>query len=252
MTPILKVEKLTKCFGDFCAVKNVSLEVMKEEIVALIGPNGAGKTTFYNVLTGRYKATSGRVIFCGKDITNLSPHRIVRLGLSRSFQITNIFLENTVLENLLAPILIREGLGLAFLKKLHKCEKQIQEAHRILELIGLSDKADVPASLLAYGDKRAVEIGIVLAAKPKMVLLDEPTAGMTPVETDKMISLIKKLFEETKITFLITEHDMKVVFSIAKRIFVLHQGELLAQGTPEEIRANPKVREAYLGGSVDA
>ncbi len=252
MTPVLKVEGLTKCFGDFCAVKNVSLEVMEEEIVALIGPNGAGKTTFYNVVTGRYKATSGRVIFCGKEITNLPPHRIVKLGLSRSFQITNIFLENTVLENILAPILIREGLGLSFLKNLHKCKKQLEEVYNILELIGLSDKANVPASLLAYGDKRAVEIGIALATKPKMVLLDEPTAGMTPVETDRMISLIKKLFEETKISFLITEHDMRVVFSIAKRIFVLHQGELLASGTPEEIRANPKVREAYLGGSVDA
>ncbi len=250
--PILVVENLSKSFGEFFAVKGVSLSIERGRITALIGPNGAGKTTFYNTITGKYKPTSGRVIFNGTDITGLAPYKIAKLGLCRSFQITNIFLDNTVEENILAALISYHNKGLAMFRDVYSYRKLLDEAHEILKLLGLEDKAKVKAKNLSYGDKRLVEIGIALACYPKMILLDEPTAGMTPAETDKMIQMIKALFEETGITFMLTEHDMKVVFSISHWIIVLHQGQLLAQGRPEEIRENPLVKEAYLGGSLDA
>ncbi len=249
---ILSIENLSKAFGKFYAIKKVSLQVSKGEITALIGPNGAGKTTFYNVVTGKYKPTSGRILFMGREITNLPAHKIARLGLGRSFQITNIFLENTVEENILAALVSYHRKGLSLFKGMNRYKDLLEEAHSILEMLGLKDKAQETAKNLAYGDKRLVEIGIAMAVHPKMIMLDEPTAGMTPEETERMVSMIQTLFQETGITFFLTEHDMKVVFSIAHRIFVLHQGSLLAQGTPEEIRNNPKVKEAYLGGSLDA
>ena len=250
--PILIVDSLSKSFGEFQVLRDVSFTVEEKELVSLIGPNGAGKTTFYNVVTGKYKPSKGQVLFAGKDITGFPPHRISRLGLCRSFQITNIFLENTVKENILAPLVAYHGKGLSIWRGLNSYNQVQEESMDLLEMLGLSNKAHQIAKYLSYGDKRLVEIGIAMASHPKMIMLDEPTAGMTPQETERMISIIQRLNRETDITFFLTEHDMKVVFSIAQRILVLHQGSLLAQGTPREIKDNPQVRQAYLGESADA
>jgi branched-chain amino acid transport system ATP-binding protein len=248
---ILSVERLSKTFGELRALWDVSFRVKEKELVALIGPNGAGKTTFYNVVTGKYKPSQGKVIFTDRDITGLPSHKITRLGLCRSFQVTNVFSENTVVENILAPLVAYHGKGLSFFRELRSYKELHREALQILELLGISHRASEVVTKLSYGDKRLVEIGIAMATHPKMVMLDEPTAGMTPEETERMAGIIKRLSQETEVTFFLTEHDMKVVFSIAERILVLHQGSLLAQGTPEEIRDDPQVKEAYLGGSLD-
>ena len=249
---MLKIEGLGHSFGKFRVLSGISLEVEKGGITALIGPNGAGKTTFYNVVSGRYIPTDGRIFFKDIDITKLPAHKIVELGLVRSFQITNIFPELTVLENILIPLIMHNKKSFNILKNLKKEKTIYDKADEILKEIGLIDSAHRKASELAYGDKRLIEIGIVLAREPEMILLDEPTAGMNPEETEKMVEMIKNLSEKLNKTFFITEHDMNVVFSVASFIYVLHQGELLAKGTPDEIKANEKVKEAYLGGNIYA
>ncbi len=251
-TPLLEIKNLHKNFGKFQALHGVSLTVSEGCLTALIGPNGAGKTTFYNVVSGRYKPSGGRVYFQGKDVTGAPTHKLVGLGLLRSFQITNIFPKLTVLENVLTPVIIHNGKSFSLLNSLRRKTDLREQAEQILDMVGLTRYANRSASTLAYGDKRLVEIAIALARKPKLVLLDEPTAGMNPEETERIIHLIKDLSTRSGATFFITEHDMKVVFSIAQRIFVLNQGRPLAEGTPDEIRANRFVREAYLGGSLDA
>lgn len=252
MANILEVKNLTKRFGSFQAVTNVSLTLVKGELASLIGPNGAGKTTFYNMLSGKFSPTSGRIIFEGRDITGLPPNKIARIGIGRSFQITNIFNGMTVLQNILSALIAHYGRGRSFLSLYWKDRKLMDEADKILDSLGLLSFAHIPTTHLSYGDKRLVEIGIVLANYPRLILLDEPTAGMTPEETEKMIGIIHRLAHETDTTFFLTEHDMKVVFSVSQKIFVLHQGSLLAEGTPEEIREDQRVREAYLGGTFDA
>jgi len=249
---ILETQDIHHSFGRFKVLQGVSIKIPYKQITALIGPNGAGKTTFYNIISGRYRPTRGKVLFEGKDITQIPAHKRIRIGLSRSFQITNIFSNLMVIENIMVPIAIQMGLSYNFNKRLKKCEELHQRAHGVLKLIGLQDKAFVLANELSYGDKRLVEIGLALAISPKLVLLDEPTAGMNPEETERMIGLIKGLALETEATFFITEHDMKVVFSLAQYMYVLHQGYLLAEGLPQEIRDNRAVKEAYLGGSLDA
>jgi branched-chain amino acid transport system ATP-binding protein len=250
--PILQVQNLSRSFGKFQALNGVSIEIAKGQLCALIGPNGAGKTTFYNVVSGRYRPSSGRVLFEARDISGLPVHRIVNMGLLRSFQITNIFPALTVLENVIAPLVVHHGGAFSFISSIGKRTDLAAEAKGILRRVGLVDQSNRVVSTLAYGDKRLIEIAIVLARRPKLVLLDEPTAGMNPEETERMIHLIKELSEHSDTTFFITEHDMKVVFSVAEKIFVLNQGNLLASGTPEEIRANADVKRAYLGGSLDA
>ena len=249
---ILEVRDVSRSFGKFMALNGVSLSIETGRLCALIGPNGAGKTTFYNVVSGRYRPTSGKVFFMGRDISGAPPHRLVGMGLLRSFQITNIFPALTVLENVLVPLVVHHRRSFSILGAVAKQKDLAAEAEGILERVGLSGFSGRKASTLAYGDKRLIEIAIVLARRPRLVLLDEPTAGMNPEETDRMIRLIKELAEDSDTTFFITEHDMKVVFSVAQKIFVLNQGSLLAEGTPEEIRANPEVKRAYLGGSLDA
>jgi branched-chain amino acid transport system ATP-binding protein len=249
---LLEVRNISRRFGTFQALSGVSLAVRPGELTALIGPNGAGKTTFYHVVSGRHRPTSGQVFFDGHDVTGYPPHKLVAMGLLRSFQITNIFPHLTVMDNVLTPLVVHHGSSFSFLGSLKRRSDLAREAERVLAMVGLEHVADRTASTLAYGDKRLIEMAIVLARKPKLVLLDEPTAGMNPEETDRMILLIKQLATESGTTFFITEHDMKVVFSVAQRIFVLNQGRLLAQGTPEDIRANRTVKEAYLGGSLDA
>jgi branched-chain amino acid transport system ATP-binding protein len=246
---ILKVENIYFSYGKFKVLKNVSLAVEKGKIVALIGPNGAGKTTFYNAISGGVIPNKGKIIFDNKDITKLKADLVAKTGLCRSFQITNIFENLTVMENIFIPLLIRDNKNFIFWDKLSNKQHLQEEVEKILSLVGLEEYIQNKVSELAYGDKRRVEIAITLATNPKMILLDEPTAGMNQTETDRMVALIKELNQKTNTTILITEHDMNVVFNIAEYIYVLHQGELLAEGTCEEIKANDAVKEAYLGGS---
>lgn len=250
--PILSVRNLSKVFGGVQAVDDVSLDVRARERVALIGPNGAGKTTFYNMLSGRMQPSGGKVVFEGHDVTGLPPHRITRLGISRSFQITNIFSELTARQNVAVALTALHGKGLQLFRLASRDKAMHDEAGQILEQLGLGALAETRAGTLSYGDKRLLEMAIVLATRPRLVLLDEPTAGMTPEETRQVTRLVQGLAASGNYTFLITEHDMSVVFDLADRIVVMHRGRLLAQGTPEEVRHDRAVREAYLGEEADA
>ncbi len=250
--PLLKVVRLTHQFGRFTALSDVSLEVAHGALPALIGPNGAGKTTFYNAISGRFPPTSGHVFFDGVEITGRPAHQLARDGLVRSFQVTNVFPHLSVRDNVLVPLVLAAGKGFSIFGSMAGQRRLRERAETILADLGLEDAGDRPVRDLAYGDQRLVEMAIVLARSPRLVLLDEPTAGMTPEETDRMVELIRDLAGRGETHFFITEHDMRVVFSVATRIFVLHQGQLLAEGTPAEIRENPDVRSAYLGGSLDA
>jgi branched-chain amino acid transport system ATP-binding protein len=247
---ILEIKNLTKNFGHVVALGNVSLSIREKEISSIIGPNGAGKTTFYNVLTGKFPPSSGTVLFKGKDITSFPPYKVWKMGISRSFQITNIFKTLTVLENIRSALIVHHGKNLNFFKPIDRFHDLYERSVQILKLIGLEKQKDMPCQAISHGDMRIVEIGIVLASEPELVFLDEPTAGMNPEETRKMVELIKELFATTGTTFILTEHDMNVVFSISHRIVVLNYGEILADGTPEEIRGNEEVRKAYLGGFI--
>lgn len=246
-TSILETKNLRKHFGDLAAVAGVDLTFREKELAAVIGPNGAGKTTFFNLVTGRLKPTAGEVYFQGKDITGLTPYQIARKGISRIFQITNLFPELTVYENIRVAVLskLRETARmLSFDRNLTRAN---DETDRILNTVGLSDRRNSLCGVVSHGDQRLVEIGIALAIDPVLLLLDEPTGGMGPEETDEMVKFIRGLAEEQNITILLVEHDMSVVFSIAERIVVMHQGEIIADGKPAEIKADTRVREAYLG-----
>jgi branched-chain amino acid transport system ATP-binding protein len=249
-TPILQIENLGHSYGRYLVIRDISLAVAPRQMTALIGPNGAGKTTFYNAVSGHFRPTRGRVYFNGREITGVPAHKLVPMGLLRSFQITNIFPNLTVMENVLVPLVLQHRKGYSFLPSLRREKKLYREAEDVLDKVGLLSSAHRPAHELPYGDKRLVEMAIVLARRPKLVMLDEPTAGMNPEETDRMIHLIKALADRFGTTFFLTEHDMKVVFAVASMIYVLHQGGLLAQGDGEAIRANADVRAAYLGGAV--
>ncbi len=249
---VLRVENLGHSYGRFKVIEDISLVIGKGETSALIGPNGAGKTTFYNAISGRFPPTRGRVYLNGEEITGLPSHRVVARGMCRSFQVTNVFAELTVAENVFTPLIIQQKKHYKLYGNVYRDRQIMEKAMHTLEQVGFVDRADQTVSSLAYGDKRLVEMAIVLAREPSVVLLDEPTAGMNPEETENMINLIKKLAKVSGTTFFITEHDMKVVFSLAERIYVLHQGRLLAEGRPEEIRANEDVQEAYLGRKVHA
>jgi len=244
---LLSVRGLSKRFGGVRAVDHIDLDVAPRETVALIGPNGAGKTTFYNLLSGRMQPSTGRVIFDGRDVTGLPPHRISRLGISRSFQITNIFPELTARENVEVALTALHGKALRFFSRAAGDQELHDEAQALLDRLGLGSLAASRAGTMSYGDKRLLEIAIVLATRPRLVLLDEPTAGMTPEETRGVVELVRQLAQTNEYTFLITEHDMEVVFGLADRIVVMHRGSVLAQGSVDEIRASRAVREAYLG-----
>ena len=244
---ILEVQNLSKNFGHVAAIRNVTLSI-EDEITSLIGPNGAGKTTFYNLITGKFPPSSGKIIFKGEDITRLPAYKIWRKGIARSFQITNIFKRLTVLENIRTAIISYTGRSLNFFKPINYFEDLNKMSMDVLRLIGLEEVKNVPCHALSHGDMRIVEVGIALASRPAIIFLDEPTAGMSPEETRKMVDLIQDLYRKTGTIFFITEHDMNVVFSISHRIIVLHHGEILADGAPEEIRKNEEVKKAYLGG----
>lgn len=244
---VLQIRNLSRHFGGVAAVSGIDLDVAARETVAIIGPNGAGKTTLYNMVSGRLKPTTGTLNFEGRDITGLAPHRISRLGVSRSFQINNIFTEMTVRENVEVALTALHGWGRRWFNIAARAKPLQDEADTLLERLSLAELAHKRAGTISYGDKRLLEIAVVLATRPRLVLLDEPTAGMTPQETRRVTALIKNLAESGDYTFLITEHDMDVVFGVADRILVMHRGEVLVVGTPAEVRDHPEVRRAYLG-----
>ena len=242
---MLEVKDLHKSFDHVKIINGIDLVVPAGKRHAIIGPNGAGKTTFFNLLSGKYKPTSGEIFFDGKPIAGLPPHRISRFGLARSFQITNVFPGLSVYENVREVILARKGIRMNFIRLADSIGGIEEEAMTILEKIGLAGKSDIQAGELAYGQLRALEIGLILSSKPKMILLDEPTAGMSMDETRDAIKLIDQITQGTSLV--IIEHDMEVVFSLADEITVIGYGSVLATGKPEEIRGHPKVIEAYLG-----
>jgi len=241
--PILRTERLTIRFGGLTALDSVNFEIAPSEIRAIIGPNGAGKSTFFNCLTGVLRPTSGRVLFNGEDITGLPPDRISRKGIARSYQITNILPNATTLENVRIAVQSRRHSWNMF--RHHGDLRDIMEkAEAVLASVGLIDKADELAANLSHGEQRNLEIGIALATEPQLLCLDEPTAGMSAAETHGTMELVRRIAKN--LTILIVEHDMQVVMELAQRITVLHYGQVLAEGTPEEIQQNPRVQEVYL------
>jgi branched-chain amino acid transport system ATP-binding protein len=244
---LLRVENISKQFGSLIAVNGVSMTVEPGELRAVIGPNGAGKTTFFNMISGFLSPSSGRVVFDGKDITSITPTRRVWLGIARTFPITEVFPELSVRENLRVSAEVAAGYRLSpWLSRIADGEIRARVTE-LMEMGGLADKADRLVGELAHGDQRATEIMMSIALKPRLLLLDEPTAGMGDQETHDITRLIRKLHREQKLTIVLIEHDMRVVFHLADRIMVLAEGEMIAEGTPPEIAANEAVQSAYLG-----
>ena len=242
---ILKVEHLNKSFGGLQATCDVNYEMQTGELSAIIGPNGAGKSTFFNLLTGYHKADSGKVFFKGKEITNHPPHRIARLGIARAFQVSNIYLALTTYENVRQAILSQQKKTLNFFTPARWLAKE--ETLELLDVTGLVQHADRVAGNLSQGDKKRLELAIALGSKPELLFLDEPTAGMSGEETHETMKLVKRLNQKMEVTILFTEHDMSVVFGYARRLTVLHQGSIIAEGSPEEVRSNEMAQKIYLG-----
>jgi branched-chain amino acid transport system ATP-binding protein len=244
---MLKVEGVYKSFDGFLAVNGAELTVEQGQLVAVIGPNGAGKTTLFNLITGMLKPDRGRVVFNGEDISRLPPHDICRKGIARSFQIANIFPRLTVFRNVQVAVLSQQGRSRDLFKPASRIA--VNETNRILESVGLLEKGDHVAGSISHGDHRILEIAIALGNQPRMLILDEPTAGMSPDETAATMALIKRLAETQGLTILFCEHDMDVVFNTAQSIMVMHYGKTIIQGKPEEVKNNTEVQEAYLGGA---
>lgn len=245
MTDAIEIRNVAKSFGAIQIIRDLNLNVAEGERHALIGPNGAGKSTTFNLISGYMAPTSGQVLLRGEDISGLPPYQINRRKLSRSFQVTNVFANMSVWENLRCAVLWETGHRYSFWKNIDNLPEVRERTARILEDISLTSRRDIPAGLLTYAEQRALEIGITIAGGANVILLDEPTAGMSHAETERAVALIRRLTEGR--TLLIVEHDMSVVFGLADRISVLVYGNIIASGRPEEIRNNPKVREAYLG-----
>jgi branched-chain amino acid transport system ATP-binding protein len=243
---ILEAVGIDKHFGGLKANQNVSFEVKEGKITSIIGPNGAGKTTLFNILTGMYKPDAGKVLFEGQDISGWPIHKIVNLGIARSFQVLNIFNEISPAENIRLAVQSRKKRSLNFFRSAWGFEDINQETNEMLDGVGLSAVKDLPTKNLAYGDKRVLEIGIAMASRPKLLLMDEPTSGLPSSETARIKEFIEKI--SAQLTVVVIEHDMDVVLTISDLIIVLHQGQVIAQGAPEEIKANDEVQEAYLGG----
>ncbi|MBI4631952.1 MAG: ABC transporter ATP-binding protein [Chloroflexi bacterium] len=241
----LKADHLHKDFGGLTALVDVTLEVKSGERRAIIGPNGAGKTTFFKLLAGEHIPTSGRVYFDGQDITHLPVHARANLGLSHTFQRNNLFFDLTVFENVRLAVQHHRRLAWQMFKSAGSYQAINEETEKILSQLGLSDHRQQLARHLAYGQQRSLEVALALATEPRALLLDEPTAGMSPAETAEMAKFIESL--PRSLTMLIVEHDMDVVFSLADRITALHYGQVIAEGSPEEVRSNPMVQEIYLG-----
>lgn len=245
----LELVDVYKRFGKTEIIRGLSLSVAKGERHAVIGPNGAGKSTTFHLISGRIPVSSGSIRLNGTDITGLPPYRINRMGLSRSFQITNIFHNLTVFENLRCSVLWSQGHGYAFWKRLSRLRDVTERAEDVLERLGLQSRRDTLAGMLTYAEQRALEIGITIAGGAGVILLDEPTAGMSRHETERIVSLIKTISEGR--TLLMVEHDMSVVFGLADRISVVVYGEVIATDTPARIRENAQVQQAYLGTTAE-
>jgi branched-chain amino acid transport system ATP-binding protein len=244
---MLSVQEVQKSFDHFLAVNNANLEVEKGQVVAVIGPNGAGKSTLFKLITGHLKPDKGRIIFKGEDIAGFPAYGVCRKGISLSYQIVNIFNRLTVFENVQAAVLSHQGRTFNLLTPARNLA--VKETEEILEAVGLSTAADRVSGALSHGEQKVLEIAIALGNDPELLILDEPTAGLSPEETFATINLVNRLTKEMGLTILFCEHDMELVFSIADKIMVMQQGVTLAQGDPDEIRRNKQVQEAYPGGS---
>ncbi|WP_225335364.1 ABC transporter ATP-binding protein [Halomicrobium urmianum] len=247
---LLETRNLTKEFGGLTALNQVDISIEQGELVSLIGPNGAGKSTLINTITGMLEPTTGEITYAGTDIVGMEPFEIAQLGVGRSFQTASIFPDLTVRENVEVAAFATEhdSFSVNFFRRRDAYDDVRTRTDRILEVIELEDEADDAAEALPYGDKRRLEVAIGLATDPDLMFMDEPTAGMSPSETDMTVSLIRDLLEEQGMTVFLVEHDMDVIFDVSDRIVTLDKGEIIAKGTPAEIRDDPTVREAYLGG----
>ena len=245
---IIETQNLRKAFGALVAVDDVSIQVQAGAIHSIIGPNGAGKTTFFNLLSGTLEPTAGRVIYKGKDITRLPLHRTAHIGIGRSFQITNLFPLLTAQENVRLACQAMGKDNFSFFRPAGHFKRYEERAQAILQQVGLAPRALQPARTLPHGDQRKLELGIILASDPELLLLDEPTAGMASEQVPELMALIKEIHATGNKTIILVEHNMNVVMSISDRITVMHQGQVLAEGTPAEIAANQTVQTAYLGG----
>jgi branched-chain amino acid transport system ATP-binding protein len=248
--PLLTTHRLSNHFGRVCTARDLDLSFEQGVLTSIIGPNGAGKSTLINLLTGHLPVQEGKILFRGRDITRLPIHKRVRMGICRSFQIVNVFPELTVAQNVMIPVLARTGRSWRPIRRLSRETAVMQETEVFLGKVGLLAERDTPATALSHGDLRLLEVGVALAAAPTLLFLDEPTAGMNPVERVRLLDNIRQLAREGRTTFVVVEHDMDVVFSLSERIIVLHRGEILCDGTPESVRADAKVREVYLGDDV--
>ncbi len=249
MIPAIEFQGVQKFFGNTEVIRGVDLAIAEGEIHAIIGPNGAGKSTLFNLVTGRHQVSRGRVELNGEDITNSTPYHIYRKGLSRSFQVTNIFPKMSVFENVRCGLLWNLGYHYSFWQFVNRRRDLRERSELILEQTSLTSRRNMPAGLLSYSDQRALEIAVTIAGGARVILLDEPTSGMSGAETEQAVALIRDI-SATR-TMVIVEHDMGVVFDLADRISVLVYGQVIATGTPEEIRANAKVQKAYLGTEGD-
>jgi branched-chain amino acid transport system ATP-binding protein len=257
VSAVIETDGLERRFGMLVAVDDVSVSINEGEITSIIGPNGAGKSTFYNLLAGQLDPTDGDVRIRPReggdlvDVTDMEPFEINRLGLSRGFQINNVFDGLSVTDNIRIARISHDDRTLDLTALARQDEELTAEVLEVIDLVGLEEIADTKCANLSHGDKRKVEIALALASDPSVVLLDEPTAGMNATETRRMVDLIRRLDEETDTTFVVTEHDMEVVLGISDRILVLDRGSLIADGTPDEVMADERVREAYLGLDAD-
>lgn len=249
LKPALEFDGLRKSFGKTEIIRGIDLSIAKGERHAIIGPNGAGKSTLFNLITGRFPASAGTIRLHGQDLAGLAPYQINRMGLSRSFQITNIFPRMSVFENVRCSLLWSRGYRYSFWNIVSRSRELTEGADEILAQINLTARRNLPAGVLSYAEQRALEIGITIAGGADVIMLDEPTAGMSHSETDYIVDLIRTVTEDK--TLIMVEHDMGVVFGLADNISVLVYGEIIATGHPEEVRANPRVQEAYLGTALE-
>jgi branched-chain amino acid transport system ATP-binding protein len=245
--PLLSIERVGRHFGALAALTGLSLSVAASERHAIIGPNGAGKTTLFNIITGHLRPSAGRILFENVAITGLPPHAVARRGISRSFQRTNLFPRLSVLENLRLAAAADEGGGYDLFGDIRRRPAAIEQARAVAAAVGLTARLKEVAAALSYGEQRQLEVGVALATRPKLLLLDEPTAGMSPEETERMTRMLGRL--PATLTLLIIEHDMDVISSLADRVTVLHYGEILTAGTFDEVKADPRVYEVYLGSA---
>jgi len=252
MNALFQAWGVRKTFGEFVAVNDVEMTLEKGVLTSIIGPNGAGKTTLINLFTGKLPCDSGRLDFDGTEITGLAPHQRVRLGVSRSFQITNVFQQMTVAENLQLPVLARLGRAGRPFARPDRDPDVRGEVESLLADIGLGKARDVRAKALPHGDQRLLEIGMAIACRPRLCFLDEPCSGMNPGERAQVQELVRKLTKMRDVTFVIVEHDMDVVFALSDRVIVMHQGNVLTEGNPDAIRNDARVKEIYLGEEVGA